>query len=52
MAELADALDLGSSGISHGGSSPPFRIAGERVRPVKKYGYVEQKEEELESQHH
>lgn len=26
MAELADALDLGSSGSSRGGSSPPTRI--------------------------
>ena len=26
MAELADALDLGSSGSRRGGSSPPFRI--------------------------
>ena len=25
VAELADALDLGSSGVSRGGSSPPFR---------------------------
>ena len=25
VAELADALDLGSSGEIHGGSSPPFR---------------------------
>ena len=27
MAELADALDLGSSGVTHEGSSPSFRIA-------------------------
>src|SRR5436309_14600947 len=26
VAELADALDLGSSGSRRGGSSPPFRI--------------------------
>ena len=26
MAELADALDLGSSGVTRGGSSPPSRI--------------------------
>ena len=26
VAELADALDLGSSGATRGGSSPPFRI--------------------------
>ena len=26
VAELADALDLGSSGLRRGGSSPPFRI--------------------------
>ncbi len=25
VAELADALDLGSSGATHGGSSPPSR---------------------------
>ena len=25
MAELADALDLGSSGLHHGGSTPPPR---------------------------
>ena len=41
VAELADALDLGSSGISHGGSSPPFRIARERVIPVKMCSYEE-----------
>ena len=28
MAELADALDLGSSGVTREGSSPSFRIAG------------------------
>ena len=27
VAELADALDLGSSGATHGGSTPPPRIA-------------------------
>ena len=27
MAELADALDLGSSGVTREGSSPSFRIA-------------------------
>ena len=27
MAELADALDLGSSGVTHEGSSPSFRIS-------------------------
>jgi hypothetical protein len=27
VAELADALDLGSSGATRGGSSPPFRIS-------------------------
>jgi hypothetical protein len=27
VAELVDALDLGSSGAIRGGSSPPFRIA-------------------------
>ena len=26
VAELADALDLGSSGATRGGSTPPFRI--------------------------
>jgi hypothetical protein len=26
VAELADALDLGSSGATRGGSSPPFRM--------------------------
>ncbi len=26
VAELVDALDLGSSGFGRGGSSPPFRI--------------------------
>ena len=26
VAELVDALDLGSSGAIRGGSSPPFRI--------------------------
>src|SRR5262245_22792080 len=26
VAELVDALDLGSSGVTHGGSSPPSRI--------------------------
>ena len=25
VAELVDALDLGSSGVTRGGSSPPFR---------------------------
>jgi hypothetical protein len=25
VAELADAPDLGSGGVTHGGSSPPFR---------------------------
>jgi hypothetical protein len=25
VAELADALDLGSSGVTYGGSSPPSR---------------------------
>jgi hypothetical protein len=29
VAELADALDLGSSGSRRGGSSPPFRISPE-----------------------
>jgi hypothetical protein len=29
VAELVDALDLGSSGAIRGGSSPPFRIARE-----------------------
>jgi hypothetical protein len=27
VAELVDALDLGSSGAIRGGSSPPFRMA-------------------------
>lgn len=26
LAELADALDLGSSGVTRGGSTPPSRI--------------------------
>jgi hypothetical protein len=36
VAELADAPDLGSGGVTHGGSSPPFRtiLAGPgRGRP-------------------
>ncbi len=31
VAELADALDLGSSGETRGGSSPPFRTNGLRL---------------------
>jgi hypothetical protein len=32
VAELADALDLGSSGETHGGSSPPVRINESRSK--------------------
>ncbi len=49
MAELADALDLGSSGISHGGSSPPFRIVRVEVRQVSQQSYVKYKRIEFES---
>ncbi|CAA7620325.1 hypothetical protein MTBLM5_340017 [Magnetospirillum sp. LM-5] len=35
MAELVDALDLGSSGLGHGGSSP-FARTSERENPRPK----------------
>ena len=31
VAELVDALDLGSSGVTRGGSSPPFRTIHARA---------------------
>lgn len=33
VAELADALDLGSSGVTRGGSTPPFRIVSLYTSP-------------------
>jgi hypothetical protein len=36
VAELVDALDLGSSGAIRGGSSPPFRML-QRARVAKQY---------------
>jgi hypothetical protein len=33
VAELVDALDLGSSGVTRGGSSPPFRTGRRPRRP-------------------
>ena len=35
MAELADALDLGSSGLFRAGSSPVTRTIGESVRTIR-----------------
>ena len=39
MAELADALDLGSSDVNRGGSNPPARtmakVVFERLMPMK-----------------
>ena len=35
MAELVDALDLGSSGEIHGGSSPFTRTSVESVRTIR-----------------
>ena len=36
VAELADALDLGSSPVRGGGSTPPFRTLSDQVR-VRNY---------------
>ena len=38
VAELVDALDLGSSGAIRGGSSPPFRIVSDKYSLKKTLG--------------
>ena len=34
MAELADALDLGSSGVTRGGSTPPSRTNNNHKKKI------------------
>ena len=48
VAKLADAPDLGSGGVTHGGSSPPFRTIASRenhfpasTQPGAGRGYTE-----------